>query len=316
MNNPVKDPIAKGYVDELDGAVASLQQTLNTVSELAKEAALEATEKSKAARNQYRLVIIIGALVIIVVGFGPGLYSTARISKNIHELVKTTQAIAEGNLDKKVEFKSNDELGLLATCFNKMTENLKKSQLELRNLNEQLEREVEKRTSELKVLSITDNLTGLYNQRYFYKKLEDEAHRAVRQNTGLFVLLLDIDKFKQFNDGYGHLAGDRLLEDIGQTIKDSIRQGVDAAFRYGGDEFTVLIPGTTEEQAIEVANRIKANLNNIDILVSMGLSLCIQAAENSKSFIKQADLAMYAAKRAGGNRICTYREYINTRPAV
>ncbi len=90
-------------------------------------------------------------------------------------------------------------------------------------------------------LSITDNLTGLFNQRHFYNKLNEEADRANRQEHALSLILLDLDKFKYYNDKHGHLAGDDALVNSGKIILSNIRENVDTAFRYGGDEFAVIL---------------------------------------------------------------------------
>jgi len=94
---------------------------------------------------------------------------------------------------------------------------------------------------ELATLSITDNLTGLFNQRHFHNKLKEEVNRANRQNHPLSLIILDLDKFKDYNDKYGHLEGDAILAKAGKIIRSNIRESVDTAFRYGGDEFAIIL---------------------------------------------------------------------------
>ncbi len=163
--------------------------------------------------------------------------------------------------------------------------------------------------AQLKELSIKDSLTGLYNQRYFYTRLESEIERARRQRHPLSLLLFDVDNFKFYNDTYGHLEGDKVLKSIGEVIRECTREHVDMGFRYGGDEFTVILPDTDEEQAMLVAERIRSTFQkkNFDKLsISIGV---IKYTENfsPKSFIKFADECMYKAKRSGGNKIVLYR---------
>lgn len=178
---------------------------------------------------------------------------------------------------------------------------------EIRRHVDHLEEEVKLRTEELETLSITDNLTGLFNQRYFYRKLEEESYRANRQNGQVFLLLFDVDKFKNYNDTYGHLAGDKALQIVGHTIRESIRTLIDTGCRYGGDEFTVILPDLNKKQALVVARRILNKLNEYDIQVSMGLIPCRGCdSKNPKRFLKLADQAMYDAKHEGGNRIKLY----------
>lgn len=178
---------------------------------------------------------------------------------------------------------------------------------EIRRHVDHLEEEVKLRTEELETLSVTDNLTGLFNQRYFYRKLEEESYRANRQKGQVFLILFDVDKFKAYNDTYGHLAGDKALQIVGKTIRESIRTHIDTGCRYGGDEFTIILPDINREQAIVVARRILNKLNEYDIEISMGLIPCRGCdSKNPKRFLKLADQAMYAAKHEGGNRIKLY----------
>jgi PleD family two-component response regulator len=102
------------------------------------------------------------------------------------------------------------------------------------------QKDKERLEEEVRRLSITDDLTGLYNYRQFYKTLESELARLKRQKTSLSLLMFDLDNFKRYNDRYGHLEGDKVLRKIGEIINRSIRSNVDSGYRYGGDEFAVL----------------------------------------------------------------------------
>ena len=167
----------------------------------------------------------------------------------------------------------------------------------------------------LKLLSITDKLTGLYNKGHFMKTINDEMVRAQRQSQPLVLLFLDIDKFKHYNDTYGHVQGDICLSKLGDLINSNIREHVDTGFRYGGEEFTVLLPGITMSRAFEVAQRISdlfrstnfAPANNGETgFVTKTLSIGIAQynnVENPAEFIERSDIEMYEAKRNGGDRI-------------
>ena len=159
---------------------------------------------------------------------------------------------------------------------------------------------------ELQELSIKDNLTSLYNQRHFYSVLQKEMARAHRQGHPLCLLLLDLDNFKILNDTRGHLAGDRILERLGQIMRECTREHVDHTFRYGGDEFTIILTETTPKQAVEVAERIRQlmpeSLEDASLTLSIGLAEFTDS-ETLEEFIHNADQAMYAAKKAGGNQI-------------
>ncbi len=160
---------------------------------------------------------------------------------------------------------------------------------------------------EVRRLSLTDDLTGLYNHRNFFKTLESELTRLRRQKTSLSLLMFDLDNFKKYNDAYGHLEGDRVLKKIGEIIKHSIRHNVDSGYRYGGDEFAALLIGASLEQALTIAERIRSTIETAgfeDITVSIGLAEYRDGFDLER-FVKSADDAMYAAKHSGGNRVYT-----------
>lgn len=169
-------------------------------------------------------------------------------------------------------------------------------------------KEKERLEEEVRRLSITDDLTGLYNYRHFFKTLAQELARLKRQKTSLSLLMFDLDHFKRYNDQYGHLEGDKVLKRIGEIVRHSIRNNVDSGYRYGGDEFAVLLIGASLDQALTIAERIRSSIEESkqqNITVSIGLSE-YQEEFDLETFVKSADDAMYAAKHSGGNRIHTH----------
>jgi diguanylate cyclase (GGDEF)-like protein/PAS domain S-box-containing protein len=149
---------------------------------------------------------------------------------------------------------------------------------------------------ELRRLSITDSLTGLFNQRHFYFKLKEEVDRAKRMKHSLCLMIIDINNFKKYNDAHGHLAGDEILRTIGDIIKKSIREDVDSAFRYGGDEFSIILPYITVEHAKTVGERIKGAIVSCEkITVSIGVAT-LEDTWCLEDFIHTADMAMYTEK--------------------
>jgi len=162
-------------------------------------------------------------------------------------------------------------------------------------------------------LSITDDLTQLYNSRYFYKKLEEEIDRLIRYKQPLSLLLIDIDDFKKINDRYGHLKGDEVLKMAGRIIQDSFRK-TDTSYRYGGEEFTVILPETEIGAAMNVAERTRKRFEaqNFSLITNetLNISVSIGAAqfkpvEEMEVFVKRTDDALYVAKQKGKNRVCS-----------
>jgi diguanylate cyclase (GGDEF)-like protein/PAS domain S-box-containing protein len=163
--------------------------------------------------------------------------------------------------------------------------------------------------NELKEMSIKDSLTGLYNQRHFYDRLESEIERSRRQGHPLSLLLFDVDLFKSYNDCHGHLEGDRVLKAIGDVVLECTREHVDIGFRYGGDEFTVILPEADESQARLIAERIRESFaaRRFDKLtLSIGL-MSYRKGSSLRSFIRFTDAMMYDAKRKGGNQVFVYQ---------
>jgi diguanylate cyclase (GGDEF)-like protein/PAS domain S-box-containing protein len=179
---------------------------------------------------------------------------------------------------------------------------------------EDLLKESEKKYREL---SIIDDLTQLYKSRHFYAQLEIEIERSNRYGQPLTLLLLNLDKFKKFNDKYGHVEGDYVLSRLGQVVKRCLRDP-DSAYRYGGEEFTIMLPMTTSEEGIVTAKRIQTELRkeafspvldkNIYITVSIGLAQ-YKPMEEMKTFVQRVDKLMYQAKKDGRDRICPDRRY-------
>jgi diguanylate cyclase (GGDEF)-like protein len=162
---------------------------------------------------------------------------------------------------------------------------------------------------ELRRLSTCDALTGLYNRRHLDDNLQNEAIRASRQHYDLYLLLIDIDNFKVYNDKYGHQQGDRLLQELARIILRSIRDNVDSGYRYGGDEFAATILHANPQQALMVAERLRTEYNERN-LVPTSLSIGIAKLKNSHGtleedlddLIRKADQALYLAKNNGGDQ--------------
>ena len=166
---------------------------------------------------------------------------------------------------------------------------------------------------QLEHLSISDGLTGLYNRRHFDNKIIEEARRAHRQNHDLYLALLDVDNLKELNDKYGHPAGDKLLATVGSILKSCIREDVDWPFRYGGDEFCVILSQVSQKQACMTADRIIQKFNDKKLPLtglSIGLAKFVRnedtkLPEDIAALVRRADGALYKAKNTGRNLVVT-----------
>jgi len=161
-------------------------------------------------------------------------------------------------------------------------------------------------------LTITDDCTGLYNARHLYKTLETEVYRSARFGYEFSVIFIDLDHFKQVNDTHGHLVGSKLLAEIGYLVKAQLRL-IDFAFRYGGDEFVVLLPQTPKDAALVVARRLRDSLRssifckeeglNLNVRASIGLATYPHDAKTPHDIIRQADEMMYMVKNSTRDNI-------------
>jgi diguanylate cyclase (GGDEF)-like protein len=189
-----------------------------------------------------------------------------------------------------------------------------------RKANQELDNKVRERTEELEIMndqlhttSVTDSLTQIKNRYYFDNKLPAEYRRAYREKSWLSLLILDIDHFKKFNDNYGHQAGDEVLKIVAAEIQRIVKRPSDAVSRYGGEEFTVLLPATPKAGAYLVAERIREHIENMQITwqgeslcvtLSIGLASCIPPYyEGEATLLKQADDFLYVAKDHGRNQV-------------
>ena len=170
--------------------------------------------------------------------------------------------------------------------------------------------------SRTKELSITDALTGLFNRRHFENSADREFLRAVRYHNDLTFAIIDIDFFKQINDTYGHLCGDKILKDVAFIINDSFRK-TDMVFRYGGEEFVVILTETNSDGATIPLERLRERIENnefsfktqkLKVTVSIGYASNLDDAEDAIELFSYADDALYKAKENGRNRIVNYKE--------
>jgi diguanylate cyclase (GGDEF)-like protein len=174
--------------------------------------------------------------------------------------------------------------------------------------------------AEIEEQAITDGLTKLYVVRYFSQRLQEEVDRAERYDHPLALVMIDVDHFKGFNDSYGHLMGDRVLEYIGQTIRANIRK-VDLAARYGGDEMVILLPDISEEEASIMTSRLFKSINQcvftipggstVHVTASMGVAMYPKDSTSGKGLLECADRALYWAKAHGRADVCFHKTIVS-----
>jgi diguanylate cyclase (GGDEF)-like protein/PAS domain S-box-containing protein len=175
---------------------------------------------------------------------------------------------------------------------------------------ERYHRQLEEANQQLHMLAVTDELTGLKNRRAFEERLAWEFSMARRRRRDLSALLIDVDNFKLINDQWGHAAGDEVLRRLGSILLTTVRLP-DLPARYGGEEFVVLLPESGEESAMGLARRVMERVadepwDNAPLTISIGMASINESLENGFQLVELADEALYAAKRAGKNRVVVY----------
>jgi diguanylate cyclase (GGDEF)-like protein len=179
----------------------------------------------------------------------------------------------------------------------------------------ELQQQLKEANERLSELSVRDGLTGLYNRRHFDAALDTELRRAARNSKPMSLLMIDIDSFKALNDSYGHQRGDDCLRRVARLLEAQPRRGYDVVARYGGEEFVLLLPDADHHVAHSMAESIRQGVYELGIenlgsavadVVTISIGVCCQNpyfGEDAEKFIREADLALYAAKRLGRNRV-------------
>ncbi|MBP2628473.1 MAG: hypothetical protein H6Q68_3184 [Firmicutes bacterium] len=265
------------------------------------------------------ILVMVSTVVIAIL---MALAIAGALARPIADISEATNRLAEGDLAVRLEVSTFDEIGQLATNFNNMTNQLVKRDEALCLAQEELENQVKKRTEELMIvneelrrISFLDGLTGIANRRYFDEFLEREWQRSKRENTSLALIMLDVDFFKNYNDTYGHIAGDECLRRIADILKTTAKRATDLVVRYGGEEFAIILPDTNVQCAKIVGERVRSGVEKLAIrnktspisevvTVSVGISVSVLAKEALPiTIIAAADEALYQSKQNGRNRI-------------
>jgi diguanylate cyclase (GGDEF)-like protein len=242
---------------------------------------LPALERETSAMMSSGLAV---AWILVLLSFAVVQITLRNVVRPIEELSAAADRIAAGDLTARAPVAGDREIATLGTAFNRMAD-------------------------ELKARARTDDLTALPNFRAFRERIDAELERAERYPERFGVLVLDLDRFKSYNDTYGHLAGNDALRRVAQTIRETVR-AVDFPARYGGEEFAVIVPQVERPALAVIAERIRANIEAIPaaidgaaVTVSIGAALYPDDARDREALFKAADARLYEAKEAGRNRV-------------
>ncbi|MFW2557376.1 diguanylate cyclase [Aliarcobacter butzleri] len=259
--------------------------------------------------------LLLTFIIIAFLMFPIMIYLSGIIIKPIYNLVKQSIKIKNRKYNDVSQIESPIlEIALLSASFENMAQSINSYQNSLEEKVKQRTEELLVKNAELLRLSITDNLTKLYNRVKLDKSLQEEMNRSLRYNTNFSIILLDIDYFKKVNDNFGHQVGDEVLIESAQILSKNIRN-VDILGRWGGEEFLVICPETKIEDAIKVASHIneaiklhKFSTYPNTITMSLGVASFNKDIKNVDDIILNADKALYQAKEEGRDKVIAFYE--------
>lgn len=306
----VKTGETQSYIEEVNGK--KIRKTLVPIQEENAEPYVIGVTYDygiieKELQNELLKHLLLSIPFILIVLITSLVFSRS-ITKPIGYIVGQVNEIAQGNFGKKLVLKRKDELGHLTQNVNALSSFLKNYVDDLKQSQEVIEFQ-----------AYHDPLTGLPNRRYFQEELEQRVKRAKETGNVIALLFIDIDRFKDVNDSLGHAKGDRLIQIISERIKECLPAGNSVLTRQGGDEFIILFSDLEVEEIKEIAETIVAAIkqpcsiegNEVFVSASCGMSLYPTHTENLDTLIVYSDVAMYAAKKQGGNKVVLYNDVIN-----
>jgi diguanylate cyclase (GGDEF)-like protein len=272
-------------------------------------------EKSRAV--EYAEIASLRNVTLVLVGvslLGVGLAAWLlglTLVRPLERLTSGAGKVAAGEMDVELPVYGRGEVGYLTVVFNRMVARLRKAREDLDATN----RALVTKNEELHTISVTDGLTGLHNRKHMNETVELEFKRAERNGHAVSILMIDIDRFKNFNDARGHQAGDAVIRGVADVLKETIRT-TDYAARYGGEEFLILLPYIGPDKAMQTGERLRAAVEGAKLgaadgfeglTISVGAASYPECGSESEAIIREADLALYKAKRGGRNQVVPAR---------
>lgn len=246
---------------------------------------LPALERETSAMMSSGLAV---AWILVLLSFAAVQITLRKVVRPIEELSSAADRIAAGDLSARAPVAGDHEIATLGVAFNRMAD-------------------------ELKARARTDELTGLPNFRAFRERIDAELERADRYPESFGVLVMDLDRFKKYNDTFGHAAGNEALRRVALSIRETVR-AVDFPARYGGEEFAVIVPQVDAAPLSAIAERLRANIESLPappdgarVTVSIGAALYPLDGSDREALFKTADARLYEAKELGRNRVVTIR---------
>ncbi len=292
-----------------------LQLIASSNTELAEVQRLE--HAANDAGNLALGLLIVSGVLGAIIALTVATVIARMIIRPLSKLEDTALAVALGDMKARAPVEGPRELKRLAESLNLMTSTAHQRTEELRLSNEEL-RQRNRQLLDARYQASTDPLTGLLNHRTFHERIRSTVADVLRDGGVVSLIMIDIDNFKRVNDSLGHMAGDHVLREIGSTICEVV--GDQNAYRYGGDEFSILLPNCGRSEAFDYADRIlKAVRNRVrsedggQATISLGVASCPDMATSAEELLYRSDMALNWAKSRGKNRVGGWDQIVEDR---
>lgn len=265
---------------------------------------------AQSQRDMVMWALGISAVVLLLAGLLSAVIA-ASVIRPISNIRNQVARLRDGELHVRINVRDTGVLADLAQGINEMAERMAVTQDQLREQVMLATHELREQKEAAELLARVDPLTGLSTRRAFTEMADVEIQRALRYGVPLSLIMLDLDRFKSVNDTFGHVGGDAVLIDFSHILGQEVRE-IDVVGRLGGEEFAVLLPNTPLDEAVAVAERMRAAVERSTVLlqgqtlrytVSLGVAQFVPAEQSLSSFLGRADVALYRAKRQGRNRV-------------
>jgi len=264
-------------------------------------------------RRQQSLAVVLLLATMLLIGVSLHLMHRRLVARRLAVLNRAAGQLGDGEMDVRADVIGDDEIAALGQSFNDMAKALGHYTEDLEQIIAERTEELELANERLEQLATTDQLTGLFNRRYFDEQARRALEVARRNKRPLSLVLVDTDRFKSVNDRFGHPAGDSILKDVAAVLRDNARKA-DLVARIGGEEFTVLMPEASAELAAQAAERMRAaleeskhpevpELGDEPITASFGVAELGADCARLEDLLGAADAAMYASKSNGRNQV-------------
>lgn len=283
------------------------------------EAVSSLRESAQAAGDRAFVLLVLSGAVGIVMALAVSMLISRSILKPLSALEATAAAASKGDLTARAPATGPKELAHLGSVLNQMMAAVERSTGELHSAYEELWARNQQLTH-ARAQAASDALTGLWNHRRFHERIRELVLGAQENGASVSLIMLDVDNFKQVNDSLGHQAGDQTLREIATALGDAV--GQEDAYRYGGDEFAILLPVYNQEKTAQIAEGLLHAINGqtdherVKVTVSLGVAAFPENASSAEDLIYKADMALNWAKSAGKSQVGRWQNQMGSGPAA